>query len=397
MNPISLSYLPLLGLLVLGCQPSQFTWKNDLPSLTGSVLHTPSSKSASLSKVCRTLFTHQDWILNPPSIQSSLGSYSSHRADFRKSRHSESLHTSQKSTQDLPSNPSIRNGIWWWTHPHHPFGAVRWLTQSSPHLWTHFLAQLHPLHIRRFYTESTPLITTHSKRLKTWHRFLHRHHKQSELLLGDPQWACHPQKLFEVIQNQFIPFQKSAQPKERFDGIYLDLEPHALNESSHQCPFKWDQSSSLLKQDLLYGLLYALIKVRSLLSPSERLSVYLPFWFDQLDQETDLWDSSLQRDFYFQCLSEQVDSMTIAGYCRSEPRQLKQVLDWELQNYPSQVRLGLNLGHVHQHSICPTWKDPHHLLRNLDQLRRLHYSLSTLPIDFENLIEWVAFQSLPIK
>ena len=372
---IKYSLLLMSGLIFMACMNSPFVWKSHLnPSFSSSF---PSD-----SRACTLLFTHKEWTLYPP-LLSVLNQND----------------PAQNSITTHPNSSSLINGIWWWSHPTHRYGSVRWIHSSSPQHWPTFLDQLSPLKIQRFYTESGPLLIQNPKRLKSWHRFLHTHKRKSDLLLGDPTWACQPKELFRLIREELIPFQKKAHPTEQFDGIYLDLEPHTLASNSALCPFKWTSSSPLVKQDLLYGLLYTLMSLKNNLNKeldrSITLSVYLPFWFDQMDTQTAIWDSIEQRTLYYQCLADTVDAATIAGYCRSNPQELQRVIQWEVNHFPSLIRLGLNLTHHHHHTSCPTWKNTTHLFKTVHKVRK-ELILSTkrlIPIDFEHLVFWMQSQS----
>ena len=370
------TFLLMIGLAFMACMSSPFAWKTHIRSSSSSAF--PSN-----SEACTLLFTHKEWILNPPSS-----------IQFSNQMDSNQNTTSSRLNDRLPIN-----GIWWWSHPTHRYGSVRWINSSLTHQWQGFLNQLSPLNIRRFYTESLPLMTQNPSRLKKWHQFLHTHGRESDLLLGDPTWACQPKKLFQIIKEILIPFQQKAHPTEGFDGIYLDLEPHTLTSDSSLCPFQWTSSSSLVKQDLLYGLLYTLMSLKAILDNELdhplSLSVYLPFWFDQLDPHTQIWTSAEQRTLYYQCLADTVDAATIAGYCRSNPQELQRVIQWEANHFPSLVRLGLNLTHHHQHTSCPTWKNNAHLFKTVHKVRK-ELILSTrrlMPIDFEHLVYWIQSQS----
>ena len=317
------------------------------------------------------------------------------------------IHDTPSARRDLSSSALQRGtlnqhdrGVFWWSLAGHQYSVPRVL--ASPRLTRSLLKVLRRQDIKRVYTFAQPLLSgRRARQLQAWHRSLHRAQLSSYLLVGSPEWACDPRELLGIIEQRFKTFQSKSTAEERFDGVYLDLEPHALRAEHSACLYHWDQLGSSQKRALLYGLLTTVIKTRDLLqdtqtkstqrsirAPKPKLIVYLPSWIDHLHTRDRLWVSSTQRDDFYRCLGQHADEITIAAYCRSGVNRISQSVQTEVNLLGSKLRVGLNVYHLQgSDEVCQTWSSLEQLFQLSDALkRRIHSVFHTrVDIDLENL------------
>lgn len=287
-----------------------------------------------------------------------------------------------------------RYGAFWWSLSGHPY-SISSAIRSSQRRQT-LLDQLTAHHISRLYIFAQLYLKGRwAKGLRALNQTLHRHRLRSYLLMGSPSWTCDPTELFQIVRDRLRVFQRDSKPNERFDGVYLDIEPHALLADDARCLHRWDHLTAPQKRSLLYSLLQVIIDVHALLQDLERppsraastppkLLVYLPVWLDHLNTPQAVWDSARQRDSFYQCLRSFTSEVTVAAYCRDGTPRIAQSLAVERQLLGDQLRVGLNVYHQKGSAEeCQTWGHIDEVWRTADELRSL--IRPRLEVDLESL------------
>ncbi len=197
--------------------------------------------------------------------------------------------------------------------------------------------------------------------IKNWNKKLQLNNINSYLLLSDNNWIFteNHSSLFQKIQDRFIDFNTQAESEEKFVGIHFDVEPQGLDS--------WKTSDSSLKKDYLNKLLFMFSEVRRYLDThnAQNTSIYadLPVWFDNIGGSI-AWDSALERDEWYDSLSVKINGITLMAFERSTFSSVENGVKWEVSNFKSPVRLGLN-ANIESNS---TWIDLNVLLNMADQL-----------------------------
>lgn len=204
-----------------------------------------------------------------------------------------------------------------------------------------------------------------SPAIGVWNNALDLFGIRSDLLIGENNLLCRPDDLDQRIQ-AFVDFQDAHEAGQRFDGLHLDLEPHALDSSV--CPgySSWDETS---QEDRAYMLgtnfTYILRSIREKLEDSgqgdTRVIADLPVWFDQLydpENNTGIWNTSADRDTFFPNIASSVDGVTLLAYCRGNADSIESSVEGEIAALPDDfhTRLGLNAEEtVGGDAECETW------------------------------------------
>ena len=229
-------------------------------------------------------------------------------------------------------------GIWWYSASGNSWGAEQVLGNNAKEAAV--IQFLQEWNIGRVYCGFNAHIRTNFPLIRTWNTKLHAAGKSSQLLLGEDAWIFpqHRSKLLTLyIQRDLIDFNAAAtKADQRYDGLHLDIEPHGLPE--------WKTSSPAGRKDFLLLLRDTFQQVRLYLNQhgASAIPVYadLPVWYDQLPTPVG-WNSAAERDAWFADLAKSLAGISLMAYDRKTSSAIEKGVDWELQNFKGEVRVGL--------------------------------------------------------
>ena len=242
-------------------------------------------------------------------------------------------------------------GIWWWTSPENPWGTEQVIGNAAKEADVLKFAQA--WNIGRFYNCFSEQTSAQPGLIRSWNEQVHAAGMSSQLLLGENTWifpSNRPNLLTIHIQRELIEFNAAAtNPKQRFDGLHLDIEPHGLPG--------WKTMSPIERKKLLLQLRDTFMAVRTYLDEHgcQNIPVFadLPVWYDQVGKPVG-WESAAERNAWFADLGQSLAGISLMAYERNTAPRIESGVIWELQNFKGTVRVGLEA------SVGPdknqTWK-----------------------------------------
>ncbi len=255
---------------------------------------------------------------------------------------------------------SLTRGTWFWA------GAE----QDS----SNFIDSFTDYQIGRAYGAYQERPVTEADAIATWNQQLAAAGIDSYYLMSETVWVCDWSGFLEKVQERFIDFNQSRNdPTERFVGLHLDIEPHALDGTRSSCPYDWSVLSIAEKQELLENLRDLLADTRDLLDENglEGITLYaaLPVWYDNAGGQSFSWDSETERDAWFASLDESLTGISLMAYCRETLASIESGVDWEIENFSGEVWVGLNVAEIiGSDNECQTWDDAAAMLSMAEQL-----------------------------
>ena len=268
---------------------------------------------------------------------------------------------------------------WMWTTSSHPYGAANILgdTQAEADLIRDFGFW----GFDRIYTSMGSWPSTDPSRIAHWNAGLDDAGVQSQLLLGEPTWVYPGSSrngLLGIIQTRLINYNAGrTDPRELIDGVHLDIEPHGLTQ--------WKNGTATDKRDLLLLLRDTYADVRNLLDANgqTQVKIYadLPVWFDS--STSIAWDPG-QRDQWFADISQDLDGISMMAYERSTMSSIISGVQWEIDNFDGEVRIGLESNSIGVGETFPSFQALLDMADNLDA----YYGTAIGGIDFHPLTTW---------
>ena len=231
-----------------------------------------------------------------------------------------------------------RRGTWWWTSTGHPWGVDQVLGDNNKE--TQILQFLKAWNFGRVYCSFGNSARTNPAVMRAWNARLHATGVSPQLLLSENTWIF-PEKrdnlLTVHIQPKLIDFNAAAtNAAERYDGLHLDIEPHALSQ--------WTTNTAAGRRDLLLLLRDTFQAVRTYLDQhgATNISVYadLPVWYDQLPTPVG-WNSTTERDAWFAALGQSLAGISLMAYDRDTASSIESGVSWEIQNFTNECRVAL--------------------------------------------------------
>ncbi|MEY3897231.1 MAG: hypothetical protein RLZZ214_2752 [Verrucomicrobiota bacterium] len=240
----------------------------------------------------------------------------------------------------LPTAAAPPRGIWWWTSPDHPWGSAEVI--GNPAKEAEVLRFLADWEVGVIYTCFSDQARTRPELIRGWNERVHAAGKTSQLLLSENTWIApeHRSKLLENhLQHELIDFNSTADsPRQRFDGVHLDIEPHGLPG--------WKTMTPEARKDLLFQFRDTLREVRAYLDAhgAGKIPVFadLPVWFDQVEKPVG-WVSAAERDAWFADLEKSLAGISLMAYERNTAAKIESGVIWELENFKDEVRVGLEV------------------------------------------------------
>jgi hypothetical protein len=251
-------------------------------------------------------------------------------------------------------------GTWFWSDPEHVFGSAQ--VVGNPDRETYVRSVFAVWSIKRAYCSVGNRPIAEPDVIATWNSDLDDQGLTSMLLLSENTWIF-PENhaaLITLIQTQLLDFNAAhADPRERFDGLHLDIEPHGLAE--------WSSLSPSERRDRLLLLRDTFAIVRSTLDDAGAtgIGIYgdLPVWFDTMGGSIG-WMSEADRDQFFADLDASLAGVSLMVFERSTFSEIQSGVQWELDNLTSEVRVALEA------DIGPgrTWQDFAEMMSMAEQI-----------------------------
>lgn len=229
-------------------------------------------------------------------------------------------------------------GTWWWTSAGHPWGVDQVLGDNNKE--TQVLQFLKAWNFGRVYCSFGNQARTNPAVMRAWNAKLHAAGISPQLLLSENTWIFPDKRdnlLTVHIQPKLIDFNAaSANTAERYDGVHLDVEPHALSQ--------WSTNTPAGRKDLLLQLRDTYQAVRTYLDQhgASDILVYadLPVWYDQLSTPVG-WDSAAERDAWFAALGQALAGISLMAYDRDTAASIESGVSWEIQNFTNECRVAV--------------------------------------------------------
>ena len=242
----------------------------------------------------------------------------------------------------VPSPPAAApkpRGLWFWSKPSSPDGSVNVL--GRPAREAEALGTFARWGIRRLYGSYADLVVDSPATVAAWNEQLHAAGIRSEALFSDGRFLspAHRAAFLAATADRVLAFNASrAAPAARFDGLALDLEPHAQPT--------WKTASPAAKRALLEDYLAACTALRAHLDAHGgrdlALSAALAYWLDRLPPEGAIgWASAADRDDWFVRLGRAVPSISPMAYERPRVPAILDAAAWEQKNFPGRVVIAL--------------------------------------------------------
>lgn len=263
-------------------------------------------------------------------------------------------------------------GLWFWSKPSSPHGAANVVGDAARE--TEALAAFRRWNIRRIYGSYATLPDTAPAALAAWNRRLHENGVRSESLFSDAAALTPPGRaaLLKQIDERVLRFNAGCSTAdERFDGIALDIEPHALP--------RWKDGTAADRRALLEEFIGTCLALRVHLDEhgggALPISAALACWLDRLPPEGRVgWASAADRDDWFARLARGVASISLMAYERSRADAVLEATAWERANFPGQIVTALRA------RLGVEWKSPADLRAVLPRIE----VASPLGVDLEN-------------
>jgi hypothetical protein len=234
----------------------------------------------------------------------------------------------------------LPRSAWMWTTASHPYGAANILGNAAKE--QEVIANFGAWNFDRIYTSVGNLPLTNPSSVANWNATLSSYGIESQMLLGENTWIFPGTRpnLLSLLQTRFLNFNNSrTHPQERFAGLHLDIEPQALPA--------W-QNGTGDKKEMLFQLRDTYAEVRALLNEggAAGIPIYadLPVWFDSSSAIG--WTNSAERDQWFADIAESLAGISLMAFERGNLSSIVSGVDWEVQNFNGEVRIGLNASEI---------------------------------------------------
>ena len=239
---------------------------------------------------------------------------------------------------------------WMWTSSGHTYGAGNIVDDYAKAGGV--INDFEAWNFDRIYTSLSNWPVTQPEIVAHWNANLDDAGMDSQMLLGEPTWLLPGTRpgLLNIIQTRLIDYNTSrSDPREWIDGVHLDIEPHQLSQ--------WGSGTSTDKRDLLLMLGDTYAEVRALLDSSgqTQVEIYadLPVWFDSSSQIA--WDPG-ERDQWFDDIGQSLTGITMMAYERSTLSHINNGVQWEIDNFNGEVRIGLESNSIGAGKTWPTFQ-----------------------------------------
>ncbi len=237
----------------------------------------------------------------------------------------------------VADEPLMGRGTWWWSG-----GASLLRVETAlgdPVLEDRALATLLAYDFTWLYESSGALAVKQPARVAAWHRRLAANGIGVQLLLSENTWIFPANRagLLALVQKELVDFNTACtDPAERYAGLHLDIEPHALPE--------WKTGDPAAKRVLLLQLADTFAAVRQYLDAHGGSALWLqadlPVWFDNVGT-TEVWAAASDRDAWFASLGTGLNAVSLMAYERPSITSIQNGIAWELAHFSGQTRIAL--------------------------------------------------------
>ncbi len=233
-------------------------------------------------------------------------------------------------------------GVWFWRDSSDPWGAAAVVGNSG--LENAAIARLLCWGVRRVYASYDYDSPTWEADVEAWHLKLHSYGRTVDLLLAENTWidsATWP-NLQTKLQERLVDYEAGAVAGGHYDGVHLDIEPHALPG--------WSSASAADKRQDLNDLLATYQMVRTWLDANGHaatpLHVDIPVWFDNLPPALGGtgsvgWASVADRDQWFADVDATVSRVVLMAFDRTSVASVQTGVSWEVAALGGTARVAL--------------------------------------------------------
>lgn len=236
---------------------------------------------------------------------------------------------------DAAGSAAKPRGLWFWSKPASPHGAANVVGDSARE--TEALETFARWNIRRLYGSYGTLPVREPERMAAWNRRLAALAIRSEALFSDGG-ALTPDgraAFLRQIDGYVLVFNAARRdPAERFQGVALDVEPHALP--------RWKAADAAGRREMLEEYVGLVEALRAYLDAhgagALSISAALAYWLDRLGPDARVgWRSAADRDAWFVRLARSVPTISLMAYERRAPAAILEATAWERTNFPGRV------------------------------------------------------------
>ena len=260
-------------------------------------------------------------------------------------------------------------GLWFWGKPASAHGAVNVVGDAAAE--TEALATFARWKVRRLYGSYAALPIERPAAIAAWNRRLHAADVRSESLFSDNAAIAASGRagLLRLVGERVLQFNRAHDAAERFDGIALDIEPHATPQ--------WKTAPPAQRRAMLEEFLVTCEALRTYLDQHDArtmtISAALAYWLDSLPPKGPGWRSSEDRDAWFTRLGRSVPTISLMAYERSRPEAILEATAWERSRFPGRPVTALRA------RMGQEWKTLADLQRVLPEVEKV-----TGGVDLEN-------------
>jgi hypothetical protein len=223
-------------------------------------------------------------------------------------------------------------GLWFWGKPASPYGALTVIGNATAE--REALDTFRRWHVRRVYGSYAQAPRERAAVVAAWNHQLHAAGVQSHSLFSDNEaiTANGRAGLLRLVEERVLRFNGAcAERAERFDGVALDVEPHATP--------RWKTATPEARRAMLEEFLVTCEALRAFLDHHDArhltLSVALAYWLDRVAPVGAIgWRSAADRDAWFVRLGRSVANISLMAYERREPAAIRDAVAWERAHFP---------------------------------------------------------------
>jgi len=285
-----------------------------------------------------------------------------------------------------PAAAQQHRSAWMWFNAAHPYGAANILGNAAAE--KDLVDRFGAWNFDRIYTSVANLPLTAPATVARWNSTLSDLGVDSQMLLGENTWIfpANRTSLLSLVQTRLVNFNSSrSDSRERFTGLHLDVEPHALPA--------WQSGSPTDRKGMLLQLRDTYAAVRALLddqgAPEVAIYADLPVWYDS--STTIAWSNAEERDQWFDDIAESLNGISLMAFERNSLASIVSGVDWEVKNFPGEVRVGLNASEIGPGN---TFSNYAALLAMAESIET-HYGEAIAGVDFQPLYTFAAVSPTP--
>lgn len=253
-----------------------------------------------------------------------------------------STRTSQPILHWVQVSKRLDRGVWFWRDTGDPWGSAAVVGDGPKE--NAALARLACWGVRRVYASYDHTTPTWVTDVETWHIKLHANGRVVDLLLAENTWidSTNWPNLQLKLQERLVDYHALVGATGRYDGVHLDIEPHALPG--------WSSATLADRRQDLDDLLATYQMVRTWMDANGHaalpLHVDLPVWFDNLPPALGGtgsvgWASVADRDQWFADVAATVDRVVLMAFDRPTVSQVQSGVSWELTALGGKARVAL--------------------------------------------------------